>query len=107
VNIASRLEAVSSANRVLISAATAKKLDGDFKLDGPTRSRPRRSGRSTGISSAGGSSWQDSDAACSDGGCSHPMQSKFPCTGVNTPTGDAQRTSVLAHVLAKWTLVHR
>jgi class 3 adenylate cyclase len=37
VNIASRLEAANSANRVLVSAATAKKLQGDFKLDGPHR----------------------------------------------------------------------
>jgi adenylate cyclase len=35
VNIASRLEAAGEPNRVLISAATAKHLDRDFKLDGP------------------------------------------------------------------------
>ncbi len=35
VNIASRIEAAGQPNRVLISAATAKHLDRDFKLDGP------------------------------------------------------------------------
>src|SRR4030088_1675276 len=35
VNIASRIEAASQPNRVLISAATAKHLERDFKLDGP------------------------------------------------------------------------
>jgi class 3 adenylate cyclase len=35
VNIASRLEAAGQPNRVLVSAATAKLLDGEFKLDGP------------------------------------------------------------------------
>ena len=35
VNIASRVEAASQPNRVLISAATAKHLERDFKLDGP------------------------------------------------------------------------
>jgi adenylate cyclase len=35
VNIASRIEAAGEPNRVLISAATAKHLDRDFKLDGP------------------------------------------------------------------------
>ena len=35
VNIASRIEAAGQPNRVLISAATAKHLDSDFKLDGP------------------------------------------------------------------------
>jgi class 3 adenylate cyclase/CheY-like chemotaxis protein len=35
VNVASRLEAASRPNRVLVSAATAKKLDGAFALDGP------------------------------------------------------------------------
>ena len=38
VNIAARLEAASHPNRVLASAATAKKIDeGDFNLDGPHR----------------------------------------------------------------------
>ena len=35
VNIASRIEAASEPNRVLVSAVTAKHLDKDFKLDGP------------------------------------------------------------------------
>ena len=35
VNIASRIEAAGEPNRVLISAATAKHLERDFKLDGP------------------------------------------------------------------------
>ncbi len=35
VNIASRLEGASQANRVLVSAATANLLGGDFNLDGP------------------------------------------------------------------------
>ena len=35
VNIAARIEAASQPNRVLISAATAKMLGGDFKMDGP------------------------------------------------------------------------
>jgi class 3 adenylate cyclase len=35
VNIASRLEAASQPNRVLVSAATAKQFEQDFKLDGP------------------------------------------------------------------------
>jgi adenylate cyclase len=35
VNIASRIEAAGQPNRVLISAATAKHLGRDFKLDGP------------------------------------------------------------------------
>jgi adenylate cyclase len=35
VNIASRIEAASQPNRVLVSAATAKYLERDFKLDGP------------------------------------------------------------------------
>jgi adenylate cyclase len=35
VNIASRIEAAGEPNRVLISAVTAKHLEGDFKLDGP------------------------------------------------------------------------
>jgi class 3 adenylate cyclase len=35
VNIASRLEGASQANRVLVSAATANQLDSDFALDGP------------------------------------------------------------------------
>ena len=35
VNVASRLESASRPNRVLISAATAKKLNGAFELDGP------------------------------------------------------------------------
>ena len=35
VNIASRLEGASQANRVLVSAATAKQLGEEFQLDGP------------------------------------------------------------------------
>src|ERR1700722_683618 len=35
VNIAARLEAASQPNRALVSAATAKLLAGEFKLDGP------------------------------------------------------------------------
>ena len=35
VNVASRLEAASRPNRVLVSAATANKLNGAFELDGP------------------------------------------------------------------------
>lgn len=35
VNIAARIEAASQPNRVLVSAATAKMLGGDFKKDGP------------------------------------------------------------------------
>src|SRR6266487_3598246 len=35
VNIASRIEAASEPNRVLVSAVTAKHFDKDFKLDGP------------------------------------------------------------------------
>ena len=35
VNIAARFEAASQPNRVLVSAATAKLLGGEFKLDGP------------------------------------------------------------------------
>jgi adenylate cyclase len=35
VNIASRLEGASQPNRVLISAATASQLNGEFKLEGP------------------------------------------------------------------------
>jgi len=35
VNVASRLEAASRPNAVLISAVTAKKLDDSFRLDGP------------------------------------------------------------------------
>jgi class 3 adenylate cyclase/AmiR/NasT family two-component response regulator len=35
VNIASRIESASQPNRVLISAATAKHVERDFKLDGP------------------------------------------------------------------------
>ena len=35
VNIASRLEGASQMNRVLISAATANQLDGEFQLEGP------------------------------------------------------------------------
>jgi adenylate cyclase len=37
VNIAARMEAASQPNRVLISAATAKVLGGDFVLDGPQK----------------------------------------------------------------------
>ena len=35
VNIAARVEAASQPDRVLVSAATAKTLGGDFDLDGP------------------------------------------------------------------------
>ena len=35
VNIASRIEGASVANRVLVSAATANQLGGEFNLDGP------------------------------------------------------------------------
>jgi class 3 adenylate cyclase/CheY-like chemotaxis protein len=35
VNVASRLEAASRPNEVLVSAVTAKKLESDFELDGP------------------------------------------------------------------------
>jgi class 3 adenylate cyclase len=35
VNIAARLETASQPNRTLVSAATAKLLGGEFKLDGP------------------------------------------------------------------------
>jgi adenylate cyclase len=35
VNIAARLEAASRPNQVLVSAATAKKIEGEFTLDGP------------------------------------------------------------------------
>jgi adenylate cyclase len=35
VNIASRIEAASQPNRVLMSATTAKHVGNDFKLDGP------------------------------------------------------------------------
>lgn len=37
VNIAARIEAASRPNRVLVSAATAKALGGDFVLDGPQK----------------------------------------------------------------------
>jgi adenylate cyclase len=37
VNIAARIEAASHPNRVLVSAATAKHLDKDFKLEGPNQ----------------------------------------------------------------------
>ena len=37
VNVAARIEAASQANRVLVSAATAKALGDDFTLDGPQR----------------------------------------------------------------------
>ena len=37
VNIASRLEGASQANRVLVSAATAKQLGEEFQLDGPRK----------------------------------------------------------------------
>ena len=37
VNIAARLQAASQPNRVLVSAATAKVLGGDFHLDGPQK----------------------------------------------------------------------
>ena len=56
VNIASRIEAASQPNRVLVSAATAKNLERDFKLDGPHRieTKERRSWRP--FSSAGSES---------------------------------------------------
>jgi class 3 adenylate cyclase len=37
VNVAARMEAGSQPNRVLVSAATANQLGGDFELDGPHR----------------------------------------------------------------------
>jgi Adenylate and Guanylate cyclase catalytic domain len=45
VNIASRIEAASEPNRVLVSAVTAKHLDKDFKLDGPHKISVARSRR--------------------------------------------------------------
>jgi class 3 adenylate cyclase len=41
VTVAARVEAAGQPNRVLVSAATAKKLEGAFKLDGPHRAETK------------------------------------------------------------------
>jgi adenylate cyclase len=51
VNMAAGVEAASQPNRVLVSAATAKILGGDFVLDGPQILKPKRRARSRRFSS--------------------------------------------------------